>query len=239
LVESEAQMEAIIFDLDGVLVDVRFSYLATIKRVAEFFLKETVPLEKIQSFRNRGGLNNDWDLTLAILREENYPLDRETVISIFQTIYRGRNFDGLIQQERWLLKKRVLNQLHKNYRLAVVTGRPRDEAEFALCRFKAKEYFQCVVTRDDLPPELSKPHPAGLVKALTSLHVSHAWYVGDTVDDIQMAKAARIPAIGVVGTLSYPELQARILSRQGAWQVIYDVNSIGEVLQCKEQGKPD
>lgn len=232
-------MEAIIFDLDGVLVDVRSSYLATIQRVAGFFLKETVSLEKIQSFRNRGGLNNDWNLTLAILREENYTLDRETVISLFQSIYRGRNFDGLIQQEKWLLKKKVLHRLYKNYRLAIVTGRPRDEAEFTLCRFKAKEYFQCLVTSDDLAPQLAKPHPAGLVKALTSLQVSQACYVGDTVDDVQMAKAAGIPAIGVVGTLSCPESQARILARQGAWLVVYDVNSIGEVLPCKESGKPN
>ena len=223
-------MEAIIFDLDGVLVDVRFSYLATIKKVAEFYLKKSISQEKIQSFRNRGGLNNDWDLTLAILREENQLIDRETVVSLFQTIYRGRNFDGLIQQERWLLSKEVLNKLQKKYRLAIVTGRPRDEAEYALHRFKANDYFQCLVASDDLSPELGKPHPASLIKAMISLQVSEACYVGDTIDDIQMAKAAGIPFIGVVGNAPCPQEQAKFLENQGPWQVIYDINCIGEVL---------
>lgn len=47
---------AVLFDLDGVLIDVGASYRAAIRETAEYFTGEEVSAEEIQSFKDRGGL---------------------------------------------------------------------------------------------------------------------------------------------------------------------------------------
>lgn len=66
-----------IFDIDGVLVDVRESYRKAIIQTALTYLTEylkldfrtsfTVNDEVVSSFKECGGFNNDWDLTAAII----------------------------------------------------------------------------------------------------------------------------------------------------------------------------
>ncbi len=69
-------IDAVIFDCDGVLIDVRESYNKAILETVTYIIKEltgfsiqknVVSRKTIQSFRNSGGFNNDWDLTYAIL----------------------------------------------------------------------------------------------------------------------------------------------------------------------------
>jgi phosphoglycolate phosphatase-like HAD superfamily hydrolase len=67
--------QCILFDIDGVLVDIRKSYNIVIKRTVDFILKYTagntllkgiVNDEIILKFRQTGGFNNDTDTTYAI-----------------------------------------------------------------------------------------------------------------------------------------------------------------------------
>ena len=63
-----------LFDIDGVLVDIRKSYNAAIKKTVEFMLKQAtgkafrglVTDQIILKFRQSGGFNNDTDTTYAI-----------------------------------------------------------------------------------------------------------------------------------------------------------------------------
>ena len=63
-----------LFDIDGVLVDIRKSYNAAIKKTVEFMLKQTtgksfrglVTDQIILKFRQSGGFNNDTDTTYVI-----------------------------------------------------------------------------------------------------------------------------------------------------------------------------
>jgi len=67
----------IVFDMDGVLIDVSGSYRDTVRQTARLFLKradgfENLPdplfsLSDLAAVKQSGGLNNDWDLTVVIL----------------------------------------------------------------------------------------------------------------------------------------------------------------------------
>jgi len=70
-----AKVDAVAFDCDGVLIDARRSYDATIKAVVETMVKELtgvrLPLSKvipklIAVIRRTGGFNSDWDSTYAL-----------------------------------------------------------------------------------------------------------------------------------------------------------------------------
>lgn len=70
-------MDVLIFDMDGVLVDVSGSYRRTIEKTVALYLeaclglpegKETlVSNEEISLLKSAGGFNNDWDLTSGLL----------------------------------------------------------------------------------------------------------------------------------------------------------------------------
>ena len=122
----------ILFDLDGVLVDVRASYHAAIRDTAEFFTGEAVQEEEIRSFKNRGGFNDDWDLTAAIVTSRGKTVARTAIIDQFQSRYLGRDFDGLIRHETWIADNRRLTRLRARFKTGIVTGRPRPEAECAV-----------------------------------------------------------------------------------------------------------
>lgn len=69
--------QLLIFDMDGVLVDVTRSYRETVRQAARLFFKGApgweslpdpiFPLEELAEVKRSGGLNNDWDLTFRII----------------------------------------------------------------------------------------------------------------------------------------------------------------------------
>ena len=50
---------ALVFDMDGVLIDARNSYRTTIEKTFEKFTGKQVSPQEIQAIKNQGGMNND------------------------------------------------------------------------------------------------------------------------------------------------------------------------------------
>jgi HAD superfamily hydrolase (TIGR01548 family) len=59
------QIDALVLDIDGVLVDVADSYRKAIRESIDRVYGETIDRDAIQAFKNAGGFNNDWALTDA------------------------------------------------------------------------------------------------------------------------------------------------------------------------------
>ena len=59
------QVDAVVLDIDGVLVDVADSYRRAIIESVERVCGKTIDREAVQSFKDAGGFNNDWELTDA------------------------------------------------------------------------------------------------------------------------------------------------------------------------------
>jgi HAD superfamily hydrolase (TIGR01548 family) len=67
-------VDVLIFDMDGVLIDVSHSYRKTIQQTIFIYLEtclgiraDLVSPEEISLFKSAGGFNNDWDLTSGFL----------------------------------------------------------------------------------------------------------------------------------------------------------------------------
>lgn len=68
----------IVFDMDGVLIDVGASYRETVRKTARLFFSGArgfdelpdplFPLTDLAAVKQTGGLNNDWDLTVLVLQ---------------------------------------------------------------------------------------------------------------------------------------------------------------------------
>jgi len=74
------QVDAVVLDIDGVLVDVADSYRRAIVESIEHVYGDTVDRAAIQQFKDAGGFNNDWELTYAAalyVLATQYGLDRD------------------------------------------------------------------------------------------------------------------------------------------------------------------
>jgi HAD superfamily hydrolase (TIGR01548 family) len=223
--------QAILFDMDGVLVDVTDSYRKAIQETVKFFTgKLSLPTE-IQALKEKGGYNNDWDLTEAILVSRGKLVLKAEIIGKFQEIYWGTESKrGLIDNEKWLLPKEQLVKLRKKHYLGIVTGRPREETWYTLRKFGVDDMFDVLVAMEDYPTEKAKPDPYPIKLALEKLGVQEGVYVGDSIDDITAAKLAGIQPTGCIPP-GVSENQLRdLLLRHGAKRVLDNIRNIDEVL---------
>lgn len=186
--------EALLFDLDGVLVDVSESYRRSIIETAASF-GVAVSAGDIERAKSNGGANDDWDLTRRLISERGKQLAYEDLAARFEEIYQGHaDTPGLKQNERPLVDPSTWSRLAGAMPLGVVTGRPRADAEEVLDRFGLLTRTSVLVAREDAP---FKPDPAPVRLAMSRLAVDHAWLVGDTPDDIAAAKSAGVLPIGI------------------------------------------
>lgn len=95
-----SEIQAIIFDCDGVLIDTRRSYTTTIIRTARFMLNRlvgiTLPAQVItpcivETLRKSGGFNNDWNSTYIITLYLVSRLPRPCVEAFLQQRYRRQH----------------------------------------------------------------------------------------------------------------------------------------------------
>jgi len=95
--------------------------------------------------------------------------------------------------------RQVLVRLGRVHHLGLVTSGDRDRVTRQLRAFRLTQLFGARVCSGDTPEK--KPHPAPLRLALQKLRLEPAAcvYVGDSPEDLQMAKSAGVQAIAVLG----------------------------------------
>jgi len=146
---------------------------------------------------------------------------------IFQELYLGETYfrreygeapliyngPGLIQRERLIINPQVLSELAMRMPLGIATGRPRNEAIYALETANVRHRFRSLVALEDKEQSdqkqfeetgqhiiLDKPHPFTLLEAVRRITSEHSRmasehvrcaYIGDTPDDVRAANAAK------------------------------------------------
>jgi HAD superfamily hydrolase (TIGR01548 family) len=221
--------QALLLDMDGVMVDVSGSYRAAIVATAAHF-GGAVTEDDVRAAKAVGGANNDWVLTQRLLAARGIDVPLDAVTAAFEERYQGTpDAPGLKSTERDLLTRAQLERLAARYRLAVVTGRPRRDAWEVLERSGIADLFSAVVVMEDGP---AKPDPFPVQRAMTLLGATHAWMVGDTVDDVRAARAAGVVPVGVVPPGEAPERVSPTLLGAGASRVLAHTADLLELLPC-------
>ncbi len=204
----EPPRQALIFDMDGVLVDESQSYRLCIQHTVEKFSGQSVSVEAIAQAKSASGSNDDYDCVVTLLRKRGVAVAREEIMLCFDAYYEKAKCN-----ERWLIDTALLKSLKEQYRLGIFTGRPKRDALDALQRFNASALFDVVVTRDDV--QNGKPDPEGLFMALRLLNASRAIYIGDHPDDARAAEQADCPFIKVSPATTVEVLLAEISRLRG------------------------
>ena len=223
--------EVLVFDMDGVLVEVMQSYREAIRETVQHFTGDLVSHDVIQDFKNAGGWNNDWLLSHRLITDRGYKVEYATVVDYFNQIFFGENGNGLIRKEQWMPKNGLLEGLAERAELAIFTGRVKYESDATLGRYARNIRFDPIVTDECVANP--KPAPDGLEIIKQHYPNKKIWYLGDTVDDARSALAAKVPFIGV-STPHNPRHEeiARSLRDLGAFTVIGDINELESLVNA-------
>jgi HAD superfamily phosphatase len=219
-------MPTLVFDMDGVLVDVTESYREAIAQTVQHFTGARITNEEIQGYKNSGGWNDDWQLSHHIVNQAGVAAEFPDVKKHFQSIFLGDN--GLMMREKWIARPGTLEKLNQNFNFALFTGRPAPEAQLTLRRFAPDLVFDPIVGMYDV--EKQKPEPEGLLQIRARGNGGQMYYVGDTVDDARSAKAALVPFIGIAAPDNPRYLDLVFLFQaEGAYAIVDDINFLEEV----------
>ena len=234
---DDVQFGALLFDMDGVLIDVSRSYRRAIEETVGHFTGRQVVPGTVQRYKNEGGFNDDWKLTHAIITDTSMEVPFARVKDEFQRRYRGSNWDGFIAEEPALIDDRTLRRLaEQDPLMGIVTGRPKAEARWTLERFGWEDHFPLLIPREKHEGR-GKPNPFPLQRALSILDAAgcptdpdEAVYVGDSVDDMAAARAADMWAVGVTPPYVDHDEHAALLKERGAHVVIDDIDDLPALL---------
>jgi HAD superfamily phosphatase len=215
----------VIFDVDGVLVDVRGSFQKTTLETVEFFTGARVTRGELHRWKNKSGYNDDWKLSTAWVRSLGGDAEYDEVKRKFLDLYWGKDGQGNVRNEKWVLPETALRSLARRAELGIFTGRTREELEYTLKRCKCAQYFTRIVTVEEV--KLPKPDPEGLLKILNGRNSADALYIGDNIDDALAARAAQTRFVGVLppGGDEWKE-RADGLRGLGAETILHDINQL-------------
>jgi phosphoglycolate phosphatase len=197
-----APPQAIAFDLDGTLVDSVADLAASVNHVRASFGLSEHSLGTIRGFVGDGARK----LLERSLRE----LDSELEASFPEAFRRFRAHYGEHCLDRTRPYPGVVETLEAlaHVPLAVVSNKPQPFTDKVVAGLGLDEYIRVTVgARPDVPV---KPAPDLLMLALSDLEVDprQAWMVGDSPNDIRVARAAGSVAIAVGYGLVPPEALA-------------------------------
>ena len=202
--EKRLNAEAILFDFEGTLVDFQWQLSAAIAETLEMLWQMGFAPERILS-RKYSTL-----LSEAMQAAAEIGLSPEQVRKRIGEIYDRYDEDALT---RWTLRPFVLESLvaikAKGIRTALVSNLGGKTLTAALSKFCLTNYFDIVLSRSDV--NNLKPSPDGLHLALAKLGVSKdaSVFIGDSLDDVNAAKAAGIRVVIITaGENATEEIQA-------------------------------
>ena len=176
---------AVLFDLDGVLINSFTSWYHLFNRTLRHFGYEPITQ---QVFSAHWGQSTDEDVRIFMPRQKV-----DEVKQFFSNHYKEYiQFITLNPSAHEVLKKiKVLN-----LKLGCVTNSHRDIVEEILRTKHIQPFFQAVITADDVTEP--KPAPEMLLKACVQLQAApaHTVFCGDTPTDMQAGKDAGCIVIG-------------------------------------------
>jgi HAD superfamily phosphatase len=186
----------LIFDVDGVLVDVRETYWRSGLQTVEHLTGKRPTWAEFYEWKRQPGNNDDWMMVSRWATALGVPTTYEQAREAFQPFYWGQDGKlGNVQKEKLLVTPKIIEKWSRNRELNLFTGRTRQEFTYTFEKWPAARSFRTVITMDDAK---KKPNPEGLRLILDGRNPKTALYVGDNVDDALAANAARVPFLAIL-----------------------------------------
>ena len=222
----KTKYKAILFDLDGTLLDTAPDLIAACNYTLDRFGYRKLD-EKIIRTRITAGMREM--MKLGVPEKEWDSAGIESVMrDCFAEYYtahicdRTTEFHGIGE---------LIQTLHKSgIKTAVITNKYYAMAKKVLSKFEFSKNFELILGCDSLTH--SKPHPEPILKALEILKIKSedALYVGDHLNDIRAAIAAKTDSVAVLW--GYGQNECADIDSWGATYKAQDVEHLKSIIFC-------
>lgn len=178
--EDKRQIKAILFDLDGVLVNSLEAWHLAFNETLQKFGRN--PLTREQFRRDCWGIGLDENMKRLGLGYEG------------SEYCRSRYVDHIDKVSILPGTREVLQSLDS--RKGLVTSTPARQTELILNKFDLEKHFDAIITGDDVGK--TKPDPEPVIKVCKRLNVDppETILIGDNESDVQAGRAAGCKVIG-------------------------------------------
>ena len=179
-------MTAILFDLDGTLLDTLEDLTDATNAALSHFGYPTRTIEEVRRFVGNGAKNQ---ITMSMPSGAS-PEQIEEVLDWYKTYYaahsqiKTRPYEGVLE---------ALEAVKQEYPVAVVSNKP-DVAVKILCA----QYFGDAYALGESSDCPRKPAPDMVYRAMEALGAERCVYVGDSEVDVLTAKNAGVPCLSVL-----------------------------------------
>ena len=301
------EFDSIIFDCDGVLIDVTTSYDTTINKTISYVLKEIADItadtpltnEMLLKFKSTGGFNDEIDITysgvlcyiaakklkknpteliLDILNNAddtgiayiegfldkidvdisdiksrlNYPsVEKNDLIhatfdqlffgpELYEKIFQKKSKfsdKGFIENDNVIVTSALIETLKKKFndKIAIVTGRGLDAISSSLKEILNQFNVESSVFLEDESRDLAKPNPQSLIRAMKGLNSKNCLYVGDSMEDMILAKKAselgfNATFCGIYGSSKLPEMKKKLFTEHNVPLILETINQLPDIL---------
>ena len=301
------EFDSIIFDCDGVLIDVTTSYDTTINKTISYVLKEIADItadtpltnEMLLKFKSTGGFNDEIDITysgvlcyiaakklkknpteliLDILNNAddtgiayiegfldkidvdisdiksrlNYPsVEKNDLIhatfdqlffgpELYEKIFQKKSKfsdTGFIENDNVIVTSVLIEALKKKFndKIAIVTGRGLDAISSSLKEILNQFNVESSVFLEDESRDLAKPNPQSLIRAMKGLNSKNCLYVGDSMEDMILAKKAselgfNATFCGIYGSSKLPEMKKKLFTEHNVPLILETINQLPDIL---------
>ena len=176
-------MTAVIFDLDGTLLDTLEDLHDATNAALDAFGYPRRSLQEVRQFVGNGAARL---LELAVPEGVDYA----PVLAFFKEYYdahcriKTAPYPGILE---------VLRQLAEHHPVAIVSNKPNSAVK-ALCA----DYFPGIFALGEHPGCPCKPAADMVRKAMTTLNCDACIYIGDSEVDVETAKNAGVPCLSVL-----------------------------------------
>lgn len=176
---------AVIFDLDGTLLNTDTLIFKSFEHVFEhYFPEHNLTQEELLSF-----LGPSLKVSFS-----KYTKDKVNECIQYYREYNHSHHEDYVTIYPYVIE--VLELLkEKEYPMAIVTTKAVDAALIGLKLFDLEKYFDVIIGLDDVAN--LKPDPEGIYKALEKTNCLNGVMIGDNKSDILSGKNANIHTIGV------------------------------------------
>ena len=306
------EFDSIIFDCDGVLIDVTTSYDTTINKTISYVLKEIADItvdtpltnEMLLKFKSTGGFNDEIDITYSgvlcyiaakklkknptelildvlnnaddtgiayiegfldkidvdisdIKSRLNYPsVEKNDLIhatfdqlffgpELYEKIFQKKSKfsdKGFIENDNVIVTSVLIEALKKKFndKIAIVTGRGLDAISSSLKEILNQFNVENSVFLEDEPRDLAKPNPQSLIRAMKGLNSKNCLYVGDSMEDMILAKKTselgfNATFCGIYGSSKLPEMKKKLFTEKNVPLILETINQLPDTLMIKKE----
>ena len=205
-------MTAIVFDLDGTLIDSAPDIRAIANAVLKGVGADPITLEQTRSFIGNGAAT----FVARMIAEQGVAADaaqQDRMLAEFKDRYNTAVENSALYPG----VAAVLDQLRADgHILGLCTNKPLKPARFVLDHFGILDHFDAVLGGDSLP--VNKPDPAPLLRTFEMLgaETENSLYVGDSEVDAETAARADVPF--ALFTLGYRKTAIEDLPHEVAFE---------------------